>query len=88
MGAVSESASIVSTDNNGHSCPGADKIVRRKFGAVCKVLWPAPEKPDVELAFLGEVDTRTARRWMRGEADPPWPVVRAVLDKMFEPISD
>lgn len=72
-----------STDFNGHRATDADKNVRRRFGAVCKVLW---DKPDAALADLGNVDARTARRWMRGSQVPDWPVIRAVIDRMFEPI--
>lgn len=70
---------------DGHDLHREDKNVRRRFGAVCKALWP-DEKPDVELALLGDVDTRTARRWMQGTQVPPWPVIKAVIDRMFEPI--
>lgn len=79
---VSEPTDERSSQTGGRSRPREDKIVRRLFGKVCKVLW---HKPDAELATIGRVDTRTARRWMRGEADPPWYVVRAVVDRMFEP---
>lgn len=78
-----------SIESDGRSCPRQDKNVRRKFGEVCKVLWPEPQKPDVELAVIGKVDTRTARRWMAGErGEVPWPVIKAVVDRMFEPISE
>lgn len=90
MGSAESISIVPAIESDGRSCPGADKNVRRKFGDVCKLLWDGDdEKPDVELAILGKVDTRTARRWMRGERDEvPWPVIKAVIDKMFEPIAD
>lgn len=81
---VSAPGLVPATKSGGRSSPAADKFVRRKFGKVCKVLWP--DKPDVEIAIIAEVEPRTARRWLRGEADPPWCVVRAAIDKMFDPI--
>jgi hypothetical protein len=80
---------VPAIESDGHSCPRSDKNVRRKFGDVCKLLWPEPAKPDVELALIGKVDPRTARRWMRGEQDDvPWKVLKVVIDKMFEPVRD
>lgn len=69
---------------DGLLCPGPDKNVRRRFGRACKALWD--DKADQAIADIGQVDSRTVRRWFRGEQIPPWPVIRAVIDRMFEPV--
>lgn len=84
MDQLSESPSIVSTENDGHLCPGADRIVRRKFGAVAKLLWG---KPDIEIACIAKCDPRTARRILRGEADVPAEVVIAANIEMLRRLS-
>ena len=57
--------------------PGKDKIVRRKFGAVAKVLWPV--NTDAHVASIADADVRTARRWLSGEYEPPAIVIAAVI---------
>jgi len=54
---------------------------RRKFGAVAKLLWPV--KTANELAFIAKTDERTAKRWLRGEHEPPLSVVLAVIHEML-----
>jgi hypothetical protein len=81
---VSESTrKTASTENSGRSRPCADRIVRRKFGAVAKLLW---SKPDAAIASIAKVDSRTGRRIMRGESDVPVSVVVAVIQEMLRPI--
>lgn len=73
----------VAREIGGHFEPGLDKIVQPpKFGAVCKVLWPTDT--DAHIAAIGKVETRTARRWLAGEYEPPVVVLLAVINKMFE----
>jgi hypothetical protein len=60
--------------------PDGRRIVRRKFGAVAKLLW---RKPAAEIAFLGKVKLRTAKRILRGEADVPALVAAAALTEML-----
>lgn len=90
MASYVEAPSISANGFDGLKSPDektSDKNVRRRFGDACKALWP-DEKVDLVIADLGDVDDRTARRWMRGSQMPPWHVIRAVLDRMFEPIED
>ena len=80
----SESSSIASSrEIRGHSRPAADKIVRRKFGAVAKILWL---KPDVEIAIIAKCDARTGRRILRGEVDVPLSVMLAAVAEMVRPL--
>jgi hypothetical protein len=67
----------VASEIGGHFRPGTDKIVRRKFGSVAKVLWP--DKTDAELASIAGADVRTARRWLAGEFEPPAIVIAAII---------
>lgn len=60
----------------------ADKIVSRKFGPVCKLLWP--HKTANQLAVIGKTTDRAAARWLSGEHDPPLSVVFAMLDEIFK----
>lgn len=76
---------IVAKEIGGQFRPGADKIVRRKFGSVAKVLWPG--STDAHIAAIAKVDVRTARRWLSGEFEPPIIVVLAVMDETFKPQS-
>ena len=78
--AINESSS---TKIGGHSRSAADRIVRRKFGQVAKVLW---DKPDATIATIAKVDPRTGRRIMRGEGDVPACVVLAALQEMLRPL--
>jgi hypothetical protein len=73
--------SAVATEIDGQFRPGKDKIVRRKFGAVAKVLWPG--STDAHVAAIAKVDVRTARRWLSGEFEPPLAIALAVLDETF-----
>lgn len=67
--------------NAGQEFPDKDKIVPRKFQAVAKVLWP--QKTAAELAHIAKTDERTAKRWLRGENEPPLSVVLAVIHEML-----
>ena len=65
----------------GHGLPDGGKIVPRRFSAVAKVLWPI--KTAACLAHIGKVDERTAKRWLRGEHEPPLSVILAVIHEML-----
>lgn len=82
MRRVDPSSLCGTTEIGGHFRPGVDKIVRRKFGAVAKVLWPV--STDACLATIAKVDVRTARRWISGEFEPPFCIVQAVMDETFK----
>jgi hypothetical protein len=85
MARIVNSPPLAELEIDGHLPTRAGKNVRRwRFGRCCKALW---DKPDTALAAIGGVDTRTARRWMRGDQMPPWAVIRAYLDRSFEPIT-
>ena len=56
---------------------GTDKIVRRKFGAVAKVVWP--HKTAAHLASIARTNERTAWRWLSGEYEPPAVVIAAII---------
>jgi hypothetical protein len=71
----------VAKEIGGQFCPAKDKIVRRKFGAVAKLLWPG--STDAHIAAIAKVDVRTARRWLSGEYEPPLCIVQAVLHETF-----
>ncbi len=77
MAALFGSASVVSREIQGQFRPGVDKIVRRKFGDVAKVLWP--DKTEAHLAAIASADVRTARRWIAGEFEPPAIVIAAII---------
>ncbi len=81
---VSESTwKISSTENGGRFRPPADRIVRRKFGVIAKLLWT---KPDAAIASIAKVDPRTGRRILRGEGDVPTSVAIAALQEMLRPL--
>lgn len=70
----------------GQSSPGHPRraksvpdIVQRKFGAVAKVLW---RKPAAEIAYIANVNVRTAKRILRGESDIPLIVMLAAIHEM------
>jgi hypothetical protein len=64
-------------------CQGTDKIVSvGKFGLVAKVLWPV--KTAAQLAAISKRDERTAARWLSGEFEPPFCIVSAVLNEIFQ----
>jgi hypothetical protein len=67
---------------DGHYRPGLDRIVRCKFGAVARVLWP--HKTEAHVAAIARVDVRTARRWLAGEFPPAISVVEAVIHETFK----
>lgn len=81
MAAESRVIELRSRKSEGQVCPDRDKIVPRKFGAVAKVLWP--NKTANELAFIAKTDERTAKRWLRGEYEPPLSVILAVIHEML-----
>lgn len=74
---------IETTKIDGPFRPEVDKIVRRKFAAVAKVLWG---KPDAAIAAIARVDPRTGRRILRGEVDVPSSVMLAALHEMLRPL--
>lgn len=81
MGQVSDVVPFRARKSQGQEIPDRDKIVPRKFSAVAKVLWPV--KTANELAFIAKTDERTAKRWLRGEHEPPLSVVLAVIHEML-----
>jgi len=81
MSALFGNPNTIARETGGQFRPGTDKIVRRKFGAVAKVLWP--QNTDAHIATIAGVDVRTARRWMAGEFEPPISIVAAVLNETF-----
>ena len=74
---------VTSTKTGGRSRPGADRIVRRKFHEVAKLLWA---KPDAAIATIAKCDPRTGRRILRGEVDIPLEVGLAALAEMSRPL--
>lgn len=74
---------ISSTEKSGRFRPHADRIVRRKFGDVARLLW---NKPDVAIASIAKVDPRTGRRILRGEVDVPTSVALAAIEEMLRPL--
>lgn len=61
---------------------GEDKIVRPfNWAAPAKGWWPCT---DAHLAAVARNDVRTARRWLRGECEPPNIVVVYLIEKMFQ----
>ena len=82
MRSVYEQRVAEAREIEGRIASGRDNLVTNyKFGAVCKLLWPF--KTAAELAVIGKVDERTAKRWLAGEYEPPRVVLRAVINKMF-----
>ena len=77
MGQASRVLPFKAKQTQGQENPRDDKIVPRKFGAVCKVLWPV--KTAACLASIAKADERTAKRWLRGESEPPISVVLAMF---------
>lgn len=67
----------VATEIDGQFRPDTDKIVRRKFGAVAKAIWP--DKTDIEIAAIADCDPRTARRYLSGEFEAPAIVIAAII---------
>lgn len=70
-----------STKTEGRDCQIGDKIVPRRFSAVAHVLWPV--KTAACLAAIAKCDERTAKRWLRGEHEPPLSVILAVIHEML-----
>ncbi len=81
MSSVSGVVPFRARKSGGQECPSRDKIVPRKFGSVCKLLWPV--KTANELAFIAKTDERTAKRWIRGESEPPISVILAMLHEIL-----
>lgn len=77
------SSVVASAKIDGRSRPRADRIVRRKFAKVAKILW---DKPDVAIALAGDCDPRTGRRILRGELDVPLAVMLAAVAEMLRPL--
>jgi hypothetical protein len=81
MQTSSRVVSFNATKSQRQECPSTDKIVPRRFSAVASVLWPV--KTAACLAAIAKTDERTARRWLRGEHEPPLSVVLAVVHEML-----
>lgn len=81
MGEVSRVIELRTRKSGGQEFPDKGKIVPRKFSAVARVLWPV--KTAAELAFIAKTDERTAKRWLRGEHEPPLSVVLAIIHEML-----
>lgn len=67
----------------GRDCPGPenrDTGVPNDFEIVAKALWP--RKTAACLASIGGKDERTAKRWLRGEYEPPASVFYAIMDRI------
>lgn len=73
----------------GRDCPELESrdanvpepIIPRKFSSVAKVLWPV--KTAACLADIARTNERTAKRWLRGEHEPPLSVILAVIHEML-----
>lgn len=59
---------------------GSDKIVRGKFGAVAKVLWPF--KTAAHIGVIGGFGERHAARILSGEFEPPAILIAAVINEI------
>lgn len=81
MGTGSRVIDFEARKSEGRDCPSRDKIVPRKFGSVCKLLWPV--KTASELAYIAKTDERTAKRWIRGESEPPISIILAMLHEIL-----
>jgi hypothetical protein len=81
MGTYSPVVSLEAIRTRGQDCHSRDKIVPRRFSAVAGVLWPV--KTAACLAAIAKTDERTAKRWLRGEHEPPLSVVLAVIHEML-----
>jgi hypothetical protein len=81
MGSHSRVIELESRKSRGQDCHSRDKIVPRRFSAVAAVLWPV--KTAACLATIAKTDERTAKRWLRGEHEPPLSVVLAVIHEML-----
>lgn len=81
MSSASRVVAFRASKSEGQENPSGDKIVPRKFSAVARVLWPV--KTANELAFIAKTDERTAKRWLRGESEPPLSVVLAIIHEML-----
>lgn len=75
-------ASAVAREIQGQFRPGRDKIVpNRKFGVVARALWP--DKTAFHVAAIANCEERQAKRYLSGEYDVPYVVIRAVVDAML-----
>ena len=81
MRSTSRVVSLDAIKSQRQECPTGDKIVPRRFSAVASVLWPV--KTAACLASIAKTDERTAKRWLRGEHEPPLSVVLAVIHEML-----
>lgn len=68
------------TEIGGHARPCRDTSVPNDFEIVAKALWP--RKTAACLASIGGKDLRTAKRWLRGEYEPPASVYFAINDRI------
>lgn len=83
MRAVESSSGFGTMEIGGQPRPRTDRIVRRKFGDVAKLLW---DKPDAAIADIAGCDARTGRRILRGEVAVPLDVMLAAVAEMVRPL--
>jgi hypothetical protein len=81
MAQASQIVAFRAKQTQGRDLPEDGKIVPRRFSAVAKVLWPV--KTAACLAAIAKADERTAKRWLRGEHEPPLSVVMAIIHEMM-----
>lgn len=71
------------TKIQGQLLSGRDRIVRPwLFAEFARLCWP--EKTAAQIACIAGRDERTAKRWLAGEYEPPFIVVMAIMNRMFE----
>lgn len=58
-----------------------DKNVVCPFALVARALWP--DKTSEHIAAIGDVDVRTAQRWLKGTIPPDGVVIVAIIVKML-----
>ena len=76
------SSESVAREIQGQFRPGRDKIVpRRKFGIVARALWP--DKTAFHVAAIAGCEERQAKRYLSGEYEIPYTIIRAVIDAML-----
>jgi hypothetical protein len=77
MHTVYEERGLDARKISGQFRPGTDKIVRRLFGPIAKVVWP--HNTEAYVATVAKCDVRSARRWISGEINAPAKVWAAIF---------